>query len=139
MGDWECLRLLPPDHRDEAFARRSHAQRRRDDPGAELLQPRPMRLRGPPGTPPRGRHPAGAVLLRSFDPAKDKAVPLRGDASKIVRVEDGAWRIENDNQVGNFRVALATITDGIPEDGIIICRAKVKLQPKDKDAWGRWS
>ena len=82
----------------------------------------------------------GAVLLKSFDPAKDKAVPLRGDAKKIVSVEDGAWRIENafDRSVsGNFRVALGTITDGIPEDGLLILRAKVKLKPAaDNGGWG---
>ncbi len=80
------------------------------------------------------------VLLRSFDPAKDKAVPLRGDPMKIVLVEDGAWRIENafDRSVsGNFRIALGTITDGIPEDGLLICRAKVKLKPKaENGGWG---
>ena len=88
----------------------------------------------------KGSLPAGAVVLRTFDPAKDKAVPLRGDASKIVRVEDGAWRIENsfDRSVsGNFRVALGTITEGIPEDGILILRAKVKLKPNaENGGWG---
>jgi hypothetical protein len=81
------------------------------------------------------------VLLRAFDPAKDKPVPLRGDAKKIVSVEDGAWRIENafDWRVsGNFRVAIGTLTDGIPADGILVCRAKVKLKPAAENAgWGR--
>lgn len=89
----------------------------------------------PSASPARGG-PAEAVLLKSFDPAKDKAVPVRGDPKKIISVEDGAWRIVNQDEGGNFRVALATITEGIPEDGILICRCKVKLQPKHKDAWG---
>ena len=79
------------------------------------------------------------ILLKSFDPAKDKAVSLRGYTKEIVSVENGAWRIENmfgQSVIQNLRVALGTITEGIPEDGILICRAKVKLQPKHKDAWG---
>jgi uncharacterized protein (TIGR03067 family) len=81
-----------------------------------------------------------AVLLKTFDPAKDKAVPLRGDTKKIVSVEDGAWRIENafpESDSGNSRVALGTITDGIPENGELICRAKIKLKPAaENGGWG---
>ena len=82
--------------------------------------------------------PPQPVLLKSFDPAREKAVAPRGDP-KFITVENGAWRIENalaDSMSGNFNVLLATVTENIPADGIVICRAKVKLQPKDKNAWG---
>ncbi|HVL11620.1 MAG TPA: TIGR03067 domain-containing protein, partial [Gemmata sp.] len=87
----------------------------------------------------QGAAPAGAVLLKSFDPEKDRATPLRGAAKDIVSVEDGAWRIENalrESESGNFRVALGTLADGIPADGVLICRARVKLRPKSAGAWG---
>ena len=101
----------------------------------ELLHlPPPGKAAAPPRPAPR------PVLLKAFDPAKDKAVPLRGDPKEIVSVEDGAWRIENafDRSVsGNFRIALGTITDGIPEDGVLIFRAKVKLKPNaENGGWG---
>jgi formylglycine-generating enzyme required for sulfatase activity len=77
------------------------------------------------------------VLLKSFDPAKEKAVPPQwADAKKAVTVENGAWRIENDTDKGNFNVMLADVFDGIPNSGVLICRAKVKLQSKHKATWG---
>ena len=112
--------------------------------GGESILPLPLTplpAQGPPmylECQRRPAGPAGAVLLKSFDPAKNKAVPPRGD-TKYITVENGAWRIENalDYSIsGNFNVLLATVLDGIPEDGILVCRAKVKLQPKHKDAWG---
>ncbi|HUR56030.1 MAG TPA: family 16 glycoside hydrolase, partial [Gemmataceae bacterium] len=75
------------------------------------------------------------VVLRKFDPAKDKPAPLWGDA-KPVTVEDGAFRIENDTNKGNFKALFDTILDGIPKDGLIVFRAKVKVKANDKLAWG---
>ncbi len=79
--------------------------------------------------------PAQPKLLKRIDPAKEKAIPPRGDP-KNVSVENGAWRIVNDTNTGNFNVLLATVREGIPEDGVIICRAKVKVTAKDPRAWG---
>src|SRR5262249_45044104 len=57
------------------------------------------------------------VLLKSFDPAKDKPVPpARAGAEKAVTVENGVWRIENSTNTGNFNVLFGTVLDGIPDN-----------------------
>jgi len=77
------------------------------------------------------------ILLARFDPSKEKPVlPPSSSAESVVQVEDGAWRIVNDTGMGNFRVRLATLRSGVPEEGVLICRAKVKLTPTDERAWG---
>ena len=76
------------------------------------------------------------VKLRSFTPGKDPLpLPHRGPAKAVTVVGD-AWRIENTNQAGNFNVMVAQDVDGIPKDGILVFRAKVKVEAKHKDASG---
>ena len=75
-----------------------------------------------------------AIVLKKFDPAADKASPLWG--GKGVSVEEGAFRIENTTNQGNFHVALGTLLDDVPKDGLIVFRAKVRVKANDKQTWG---
>ena len=75
--------------------------------------------------------------LKLFDPKQVKPVPPAwADAKKAVTVENDAWRIENDTNMGNFHILMATVLEDIPKDGIIVCRAKVKVEARHKDTWG---
>ena len=56
--------------------------------------------------------------------------------AKAVTVEGNTWRIENDTNTGNFHILMATVLEGIPKDGLIVCRAKVKVEAPDKATWG---
>ena len=76
------------------------------------------------------------VVLRKFNPVQDKAVPPLWADQNCVTTEDGAWRIENAENTGNFNILLATVLDNIPADGLIVFRAKVKLKARNKLAWG---
>jgi hypothetical protein len=76
------------------------------------------------------------VSLRSFTPGKDKLpLPLR-PASGAVTVDGDAWRIENKANEGNFNVMMAQVLEGIPADGVLVLRAKVRVAAKDKRTWG---
>ncbi|HKB06326.1 MAG TPA: TolC family protein, partial [Gemmataceae bacterium] len=84
--------------------------------------------------------PAGPqpVRLRSFTPVKDPLpLPHRGPASAVTAVGD-AWRIENTTNAGNFNVMVAQAIDNLPKDGVLIFRAKVKVEAKERDEalWG---
>lgn len=71
------------------------------------------------------------TLLRSFTPGKDKLpVPLRPEGKEVVTVEGDAWRIENSGQGGNFNVMIAHVLDDIPQDGVLVFRAKVRVDAK---------
>jgi hypothetical protein len=79
---------------------------------------------------------AGPVKLRSFTPGKDKLPIALRPASGSVSVDGDAWRIENKDDKGNFNIMIAQVLDGVPKDGLLIFRAKVKVDAKDKLAWG---
>jgi serine/threonine protein kinase len=75
--------------------------------------------------------------LRSFAPGKDKLpVPLRSEGKEVVTVDGDSWRIENSGQGGNFNVMVAQAMDGLPKDGVLIFRARVKVEAVDKRAGG---
>lgn len=82
---------------------------------------------------PRVSHP---VVLWKFAPARDKPVPPPGADQNSVTIEEDTWRIENAENIGNFNVLLGTILDDIPADGLIVFRAKVKVEAKNKLTWG---
>ena len=76
------------------------------------------------------------IKLRSFTPGKDPLpLPHRGPASAVTVVGD-AWRIENTTDGGNFNVMVAQDLRDLPKYGVLVFRAKVKVEPKHKDAWG---
>ncbi len=75
--------------------------------------------------------------LKLFDPKVEKpAPPAWADAKRAVTVENDSWRIENDTNMGNFHILMATVLDGIPKDGLIVCRAKIKVEARHKGTWG---
>jgi serine/threonine protein kinase len=82
---------------------------------------------------------APPVRLRSFTPGRDPLpLPHRGPAGAVTVVGD-AWRIENTlphNVAGNFNVMVAQALDGLPKDGVLVFRAKVKVEARDKNTWG---
>ncbi|MBO0699592.1 MAG: TolC family protein, partial [Zavarzinella sp.] len=93
---------------------------------ARLSQARP----GPPTDP-------QPVKLRSFTPGKDPLpLPQRGPASAVTAVGD-AWRIENTTNAGDFNVLVAQAIDNLPKDGVLVFRAKVKFEAKERDE-ARW-
>jgi hypothetical protein len=76
------------------------------------------------------------VKLQSFTPGKDPLpLPLRGPA-KAVTVDGDSWRIENANQGGNYNVMIAQDLRDLPKDGVLVFRAKVKVEAKDERSWG---
>jgi uncharacterized protein (TIGR03067 family) len=76
------------------------------------------------------------VRLRSLTPGKDPLpLPHRGPANAVTVVGD-AWRIENTTNEGNFNVMVAQALDRLPNDGVLVFRAKVKVEARDKAAWG---
>ena len=76
------------------------------------------------------------MRLRSLTPGTDPLpLPHRGPASAVTVVGD-TWRIENTDAGGNFNVMVAQALEGIPKEGILVFRAKVKVEAKHKDAWG---
>jgi uncharacterized protein (TIGR03067 family) len=78
----------------------------------------------------------GLVRLRSLTPGKDQLpLPHRGSAKAVTVVGD-AWRIENTTNEGNFNVMVVQALDGLPKDGVLVFRAKVKVDAKDKAMWG---
>ena len=86
-----------------------------------------------PLPPPAARQP---IKLRAFTPGKDPLpLPHRGPA-KAVTVDGGAWRIENAGQGGNYNVMVVQDLDGLPKDGVLVFRAKVKVEARDKLTWG---
>jgi len=79
----------------------------------------------------------GLRRLKLFHPSQEMPVPPAwADPNEAVKIEEGAWRIENNTDKGNFHVLMATLREDIPDDGIIVCRAKIKVQAHDKLAWG---
>ena len=92
----------------------------------------------PPSRSPSSAGP-GPVTLRSFTPGKDPLpLPLRGPATAVTVVGD-AWRIENkfpQQTSGNFNMMVSQALDNLPKDGVLVFRAKVKVEAEDKKAWG---
>lgn len=77
------------------------------------------------------------VKLRSFVPGRDPLpIPLRSEGEKVVTVDGDAWRIENNSNSGNFNVMIARIVEDVPQDGVLVFRAKVKVVAADKLTWG---
>jgi hypothetical protein len=77
-------------------------------------------------------------VVKRFDPQIDKPTPPGwADATTAVKVEDGVWRIENNTNSGNFWAMMPTVLEGIPQQGLIVCRAKVKLESADPTTWGQ--
>jgi hypothetical protein len=86
-----------------------------------------------PVPPPAARQP---IRLRAFTPGKDPLpLPHRGPA-RAVTVEGGAWRIENAGQGGNYNVMVVQDLHDLPQDGVLVFRAKVKVEARDKRTWG---
>jgi hypothetical protein len=62
-------------------------------------------------------------------------MPLRPSLGAVT-VDGDAWRIENKDNSGNFNVMLAQIVENIPKDGVLVFRARVRLEAKDKACGG---
>jgi hypothetical protein len=65
-------------------------------------------------------------------------LPHRGPAKAVTVVGD-AWRIENATEpAGNFNVMVAQELRDLPKDGVLVFRAKVKVEGKVKDKTYSW-
>ena len=79
---------------------------------------------------------AKGLVRRTFTPGRDPLpVPARGPADAVTVVGD-SWRIENRTGAGNFNVLIARVADGLSTDGVLVFRAKVKVEAGEERAWG---